>query len=126
MLLVIFSTLLSLDFLNRPYFNPLLLQVICILPKVAKCVLKIKGEPILSKYVLVHRKFIICINDHIVFNLYPGLKQNNLHNVLEFFYWHNLPKNTKIDNDDSHESQAEKVSDVGLSSLFKTEKMRKV
>ena len=51
----------------------------------------------------------------------------SVHKVLEYFHWHDLPKNTKIDNDDSHESQAEKVSvNVGLSSLFKTEKMRKV
>ena len=45
--------LLPLDFLNRPYFNRLLLHIYILL-KVAKCVLKIKGEPILSKYVLVH------------------------------------------------------------------------
>ena len=31
--------------------------------------------------------------------------------------WHDLPKNTKIDNDDSRKSQAEKIS-----SVFKTEK----
>ena len=85
-----------------------------------------QGEPIHTFKVFVHRNFMICINDHIsthiVFNLYPEFKQN----LYIMCLWHNLPKKTKIDNDDSHESQAEKVSDVGLSSLFKTEKMRKV